>query len=36
MPPLYRAFPLEQMHDVAVTIAENLKLDVAGLLDETF
>jgi hypothetical protein len=36
MPPLYRAFPLEQMHDVAVTIAENLKLDVTGLLDETF
>ena len=32
--PLHRAVALEQVHDIAVRIAENLNLDVARALDE--
>ena len=34
MPPLNRAFALEQMDDVAVGVRDNLDLDVTGLLDQ--
>ena len=33
MPPLDRTFALEQMHDVAVRVAEDLDLDVPGTFD---
>src|SRR5688572_30148430 len=34
MPPLRRAFTLEEVHDVAVRISKHLNLDVAGPLDQ--
>ncbi len=34
VPPLNRAFALEEMNDVALGVGENLELDVAGAVDE--
>ena len=34
--PLYRTVALEQMHDVAVGVAQQLHLDMAGTGYETF
>ena len=36
MPPLHRAIALEQVHQVAVLVAQQLHFDVPGALDELF